>query len=72
MTKQERLDRLEELFETKLIKLLEEDNLDDINNLSTVGSWLAKNNRVAEKKQSDVVEDFKRKLEQAKKKRKEI
>ena len=69
MTKEERLERIEELTEMLMIQFLENGETERLPELATPSNYLAKNSRVAEKKKSTIEEDIKKRIEEAKKKR---
>lgn len=72
MNKQEKLDKLDELVLDKMIDCMENNNTEIIGELNTVVAYLAKNNAVAEKGKSTVEEDTQKRLEAAKKRRKNV
>ncbi len=69
MTKQDRLSKIEELYEIQLIKCFENDETNMIPEMASVGSYLAKNQMVAEKQKSSLEDDIKDKVKEAERRR---
>lgn len=69
MTKQEDLDKLDELIRKKMIECLQDDTTEELPALNTVVSYLAKNNVVSEKAVSTEEDDIKNRLAKAQERR---
>jgi len=70
MSKQEDLDKIDELVRTKMISLLEQEDFGALKELNVPVTYLAKNNVVSEKAQSTVEDDVKKRIKEAAKRRK--
>lgn len=69
MSKQDDLDKLDELVRKKMIQSLESNATEILQELMPVVNYLAKNNAVAEKAKSSIEEDIDKRLKEAKKRR---
>lgn len=70
MTKQDKLDKLDELLLDRMIDIMDgKRDTKELSDLATVSNYLAKNNVVAEKKKSSTEEYIKNRVEEAKKRR---
>ena len=75
MTKQEKLDQLDELVIDRMIALLEDEDKEEtrkLPELATAVNYLAKNNIVSEKAKSTVEEKVQERVKAAKKRRGEV
>ena len=76
MSKDQKLEKLDDLLLDEMISIMEKgkknpDEYDKLSSLATVSNYLAKNNRVADKKKSTVEEDINKRKEEARKRREE-
>ena len=69
MSKQEDLDKIDELVRTKMISLLEQEDFGALKELNVPVTYLAKNNVVSEKAKSTVEEDIQQRLKEAEERR---
>jgi len=67
--KAEKLNELDELLLDKMIKIMKEGNTEALPELASASNYLAKNQMVAEKEKSTIEEDIKRKQKEAEKRR---
>lgn len=70
MTKQEKLDLLDNKLADAFIEIMESGEYERLPDLSSLSNYLAKNNRVEEKKKSTVDDEVRQRVEEAKKRRK--
>jgi hypothetical protein len=67
--KEKDLEKIDKLTRTLMIQFLENGETERLADLATPSNYLAKNNRVEEKKKSTVEEDIRKRVEEAKKRR---
>ena len=65
MNKKERLDKIEEQYENFVIHCFSNAKTDRLPEVASIGNYLAKNNKVAEKEKSTVADDLRKRLKEA-------
>ncbi len=71
MTKAERLSRIEEQYELFIIKCFDNDETERLPEGASVGNYLGKNNKVAEKEKSTLEDEIKKRVKEAEARRRE-
>jgi hypothetical protein len=69
MTKKERLDKIEEQYENFVIDCFANNKTDKLPEVASIGNYLAKNSKVAEKEKSTLEDEQKIRLKQAEERR---
>ena len=69
MNKKDRLKKIEELYELKIIQCCEDDETNMLPELASIGNYLKGNSMVAEKEKSTLEEDIRKKVKDAQKRR---